>query len=72
MRFFFFFKKEILVICFLTERKSVSLNPMKNFLTQFFLGSISNKFDTVGSREVSLKECMVFNSITVLLINLIY
>ena len=33
-------------------------NKNVEFLTQFCLGSISNKFDAVDSREVSLKENM--------------
>ena len=33
-------------------------NKNVKFLTQFCLGSISNKFDAIDSREVSLKENM--------------
>ena len=48
-------------------------NKNVNFPTQFFLGSISNRFSATDSREVSLMEmCMIFQSITNLLINLTY
>ena len=51
----------IIFICLLTEKKSVYLkikNDTKNFnfLTQFCLVSMSNRFGVTVSREVSLKE----------------
>ena len=75
LSFFFLAKKRKSCYLFFNRKEICKFKPNNknaNFLTQFFLGSICNKFDTVGSIEVSLKECMIFNSITVLLINLIY
>ena len=44
-----------------------------NFLTRFYLDSISNGVSTFGSTEVSLNgNVMIFQSITMLLINLTY
>ena len=44
-----------------------------NFPAQYCLGSLSNGFDATESREVSLKgNIYVFQSITVLLINVTY
>ena len=41
--------------------------------TQFFHGGVSNGFSVTESREVSLnKISMIFQSITILLINLTY
>ena len=41
-------------------KKSINSKPNTNtnvnFLTYFFLGSISNKFGAIDSKEVSLKE----------------
>ena len=46
---------------------------MSTFQLNFCLASISNKFDAVESREVSLKgNVSDFFSVTVLLINLTY
>ena len=53
------------------EKQSLSLKPiikMSTFLTQPCLGSMSNGFGATESREV----CMIFQSITMLLINLTY
>ena len=48
-------------------------NGNDNFPTQLCLGSISNGFDALESGEVSLKGIfMIFQSITMLLINLTY
>ena len=48
-------------------------NENTNFLTQFCLGNISNGSSNTESREVSLmKMGMNFQSITIVLINLIY
>ena len=48
-------------------------NKNVNFPTPFCLGGISNKFSATESREVPLKEMfMIFQSITILLINLTY
>ena len=48
-------------------------NKNVNFLIQLCLGSISNIFITIESREVSLMEmCMIFQWIIILLINLTY
>ena len=49
----------IIVICFKTEEKIYKFkadNKNVNFSTQFFLESISNKFDHVESEEASFKE----------------
>ena len=47
----------IIVICFLMEKKSISLKLIKKMLTsQFCLESISNGFGAADSRGVSLKE----------------
>ena len=66
----------IIVICLSMETKSLSLKPTKkkdNFLTQFYLDSISNGISAFGSTEVSLNgNVMIFQSITMLLINLTY
>ena len=66
----------IIVICLSMERKSLSLKPTKkkdNFLTRFYLDSISNGVSAFGSTEVSLNgNVMIFQSITMLLINLTY
>ena len=44
-----------------------------NFPTQFCHGGVSNGFSVTESREASLnKICMIFQSITILLINLTY
>lgn len=44
-----------------------------NFPTQFFLGRISNNSDAVDSRKISVKGmCMIFQLMTMLLINLRY
>ena len=46
-------------------------NKNVNFPTQFCIGSISNGFSATESRELSLNEmCMIFLSITIVLINL--
>ena len=51
-------------------------NKIVNLATKFCLGSIYNRFSTTESWEVSLNgnvdTCMIFQSITVLLINLTY
>ena len=48
-------------------------NKNVNFPTKVCLGSISNGFSATDSREVSKVEmCIVFQSITILLINLTY
>ena len=48
-------------------------NENINFPTWFFLESISNGFSATESREVSLNGmCMIFKSITILLIHLTY
>ena len=47
----------IIVILFVNRKKILKLkanNKDVNFLTQFFLGSISNGFSNTESREVSL------------------
>ena len=66
----------IIVICLLTEKKSVSLKSiieMSTFQLNFCLASISNEFYAVESREVSLKANVSdFLSTTMLLINLTY
>ena len=47
----------IIVICFLMEKKCISLKLIKKMLTsQFCLESISNGFGAADSRGVSLKE----------------
>ena len=49
----------IIVTCFVMEKKSLNLKPtikMFNFLTQFCLRSISNRFSATESREASLNE----------------
>ena len=49
----------IIVICFLMEKKSISLKLIKKMLTsQFCLEDISNGFGAADSRGVSLKENM--------------
>ena len=48
----------IIVICLLMQKKSLSLKPIMEMSTSqrnFFLRSISNKFDATKSREISLK-----------------
>ena len=51
----------IIVICLLTEKKSINLKLIIKMLTHFCLGNISNGFGAIESREVSLKEiCTVF------------
>ena len=48
-------------------------NKNVTFPAQFRLGSVSNRFNNTESREVSLNQiCMIFQSITILLINLTY
>ena len=48
-------------------------NKNANFPTQFCLESIFNGFSASVSREISFKKmCMIFQSITTLLINLTY
>ena len=45
-------------ICLLTEKKSISLTPIirnVNFLTQYCLGNVSEKFDDVDLRKVTFK-----------------
>ena len=52
--------------CLLTEKKSISLKLIikkHNFQTQFRLGRISNKFDTVEFREVSFKGNVYYFSV---------
>ena len=49
----------IIVICFLMEKKSLTLKlmiKMLNFLTQTFFESICNRFGANESREVSYKK----------------
>ena len=48
----------IIVICLLMVKKFKADNVKVNFPTQFYLGSISNKFGAIDSREVSLKGNM--------------
>ena len=51
----------IIVICLLTEKKSINLKPIIKMITHFCLGNISNGFGAIESREVSLKGiCKVF------------
>ena len=58
-------RKEI--IKFTADNKNV------NFMTRFCLGSISDGFSATESREVSLnRNVYVFQSTTILLINLTY
>ena len=65
-----------MIICFLMEKKSLSLKPTIKILTfqlDFVFESISNGFSATESREVSIGEIiMIFHSITILLINLTY
>ena len=50
----------MVTICLLMEKNSINSKPNTNtnvnFLTHFFLRSISNKFGAIDSKEVSLKE----------------
>ena len=63
--YLFFSEKEI--IKFKADNKNV------NFLTRFCLGSISDGFNATEFREVSLnRNVYVFQSTTILLINLTY
>ena len=66
--YFFLNRKEIF--------KIKAGNKIVNLATKFCLGSIYNRFSTTESWEVSLNgnvdTCMIFQSITVLLINLTY
>ena len=46
----------VIVICLLTEKRSKADNENLNFPTQFCLGSTSNKFNVVDSKQVSSKR----------------
>ena len=47
-------------------------NKNVNFLAQSWLGVLTNNFGAINSREVSLKMCIIFQLITMLLINLTF
>ena len=61
-----------LVICLLTEKFKAD-NKNVNVPTQFCVKSVSENFDAIDCRLVSLKgNVYIFHSIPVLLINLTY
>ena len=52
---------------------NLKLTKNVNFPTQFCLESVSGGFSATESREVSLKRnCMIFQSVAILLVNLTY
>ena len=60
------------VIIFGVDNSSPSHASNLNFLTQFCLGSISNGFSAIESREVSLNGNVHNFLLTILLINLTF
>ena len=65
-----------IAICLLIEKKYLSskLRKKVNFATEFCLASISNGLSATESREMYflMEMCMIFQSITILLIHLTY